>query len=238
LRVFASDLHIHTCLSPCAELDMSPMRIVEEALARKLDIIAITDHNSGQNVRGVKEAAKNKPLKVFCGMEVTTAEEVHVLGYFPSLKQLAAFQQVIYENLAGTAAPRTMGEQVIADGKDQVLGFCGKNLFSAVSLSIESIVKEIHAREGLAVAAHIDREGFGLIGQLGFVPEGLELDAAEYYDTGSPLRTGINFPAITSSDSHEPCQIGTRRTRLIMMKPTFGEFRMALRGHKGRKVEA
>jgi 3',5'-nucleoside bisphosphate phosphatase len=237
LKAFTADLHIHTCLSPCAELEMSPMKIVEEAVRKNIDIIAITDHNSAENMKGVKDAAENRPLRIFYGMEITTREEVHVLGYFPSLQDLNKFQKIIYSYLENTDNPQICDEQVWANGKDEVLGFCGKNLFSAVSLSIEKIVAEIHGCRGLAIAAHIDREGFGIIGQLGFIPDGLELDGVELYDMTSPLRKA-KFPAITSSDAHQLDQIGKRTTTLCMMEPTFGEFRKALNNLDGRRVEA
>jgi len=238
LKVFTADLHIHTCLSPCAELEMSPRRIVMEALSKKIDIIAVTDHNCGLNAVGVREAAKGTQLTVICGMEITTLEEVHILGYFPSLRKLMAFHDLVSSGLPESAGEKRGAWQVIANGKDQVLGFFGKNLFSSAPLTIEKVVAEIHGHGGLAAAAHIDREGFGLIGQLGFVPEGLPLDAAEYYDRSSPLRASIPFTAIASSDAHEPGHIGRRTTRLSMEKPTFAEFRMALRGEKGRRAEA
>ena len=217
---------------------MSPRRIVTEAISKNIDIIAVTDHNCGLNAKGVRDAAKGTPLTVFCGMEITTMEEVHLLGYFPSPGKLAEFERTVCSELPDAGSERISGEQVIANGRDQVLGFFGRNLFSAVPLAIERIVEEIHLHGGVAAAAHIDREGFGLIGQLGFVPEGLKLDAAEYYDIRSPLRDAIPFTPITSSDAHRPSHVGMRVIRLIMEKPTFGEFKMALRGEKGRRTVA
>jgi 3',5'-nucleoside bisphosphate phosphatase len=237
LKIFRADLHIHTCLSPCAELEMSPVAVVTRAVENHLDIIAITDHNSARNIPGVKSAARGKSIKVFYGMEITTKEEVHLLGYFPSLRRIFSFQNTIGRYLADTAEKKIFEEQVIANGKDEVIGFCRKNLFSAVELSIEAIVNAIHMEEGLAVAAHIDREGFGIIGQLGFIPANLELDGAECYDKDSPLVEGVSFPLTTSSDAHRLDDIAKRTTKLHLNEPTFSEFKMAFNRVGLRKVE-
>jgi 3',5'-nucleoside bisphosphate phosphatase len=212
------------------------MAIVREAARQKLDIIAVTDHNSGENVKGVREAVRNIPLKVFYGIEITTREEVHILGYFPSLATLRRFQEIIYGGLESTDNPKIYEEQVRATGKDVVSGFCKKNLVSAVSHSIETIVAEIHNFRGLAIAAHIDREGFGIIGQLGFIPEGLKLDGVECYDGNSSFLKNIHFSVITSSDAHQLDQIGKRTTTLFLLKPSFEEFRKALRNEGGRRA--
>ncbi len=88
-----ADLHIHTCLSPCGDLDMSPRKIVQTAMEKGLDMIAITDHNSTRNVRTCVEIGKKSGLFVIPGCEVNTQEEVHCLCYFPDLEAMEEFQQ-------------------------------------------------------------------------------------------------------------------------------------------------
>ena len=95
LNLFKADLHIHTCLSPCAELEMSPKEIVKKIQELRIDIVAITDHNSSLNINGLKDASKELDFNLFYGMEITTKEEVHLLGYFPSLKAINDFQKLL-----------------------------------------------------------------------------------------------------------------------------------------------
>ncbi|MCX7830426.1 MAG: PHP domain-containing protein [Acidobacteria bacterium] len=238
LKVYRADLHIHTCLSPCADLDMSPLNIVKKAIEKKIDLLAITDHNSSKNTKAVFDAAKGKGVDVIFGMEITTKEEVHLLGFFPTLKKLDAFQKFIEENLEKTKERKIFEEQVIANHKDEVVGFLKYNLFSAVKQPLSSIVEEIHKWGGLALPAHIDRVGFGIIGQLGFFPENVNFDAVECYDRKSPLIQEIlnTYISITSSDAHKIEEVGRRVTLLKVKEPTFEEFKKAIKGKDGRKV--
>ncbi len=238
-KLFKADLHIHTCLSPCADLDMSPKNIVQKAIEREIDIIAITDHNSSENVKAVYDAAKGTKVKVFFGMEITTKEEVHLLSYFPTLKSTKLFENFVYENLDKTENRKIIDEQVIANGKDEVLGFLEYNLFSAVKKPIETIVNKIHELKGVAIPAHIDREGFGIINQLGFFPSDINFDGVECYDRKKDSIKDIlkKYSSLTSSDSHSIDEIGKRTTLLKIKKVSFGEFVKALKGIEGRKIE-
>ena len=121
LKVFHCDFHIHTCLSPCAELDMHPRAIVEKALAAKLDIIAICDHNSSENIPHIINAAKGKNIKIFPGMEITTSEEVHFLAIFDSLSDLDLMQEFIYQHLAGHNDEDRFGVQAVVNEKGEVV---------------------------------------------------------------------------------------------------------------------
>lgn len=238
LKICRADLHIHTCLSPCAELEMSPQNIVQRSLEKKIDIIGITDHNSSKNVKGVFDAASKANLKIILGMEITTKEEVHLLGYFPSFEALNKFQKFIEKNLEKTKDKRVVENQVIANGKDEVLGFLKFNLFSAVKQPLVKIVEEIHKVGGLALPAHIEREGFGIIGQLGFFPENVKFDAVECYDRKSPLIQDVlkKYTSLTSSDAHRIEEIGKRTTLLKIKELSFEEFEKALKRIDGRMV--
>ena len=96
LRRIKADLHVHTCLSPCAGLDMSPLGVVQEALRKGLDLIGICDHNSAENVLAVKKAGRARGLTVLGGMEVASSEEAHFLVFFDDDDDLLRFQDVVY----------------------------------------------------------------------------------------------------------------------------------------------
>ena len=155
LKVFNCDFHIHTCLSPCAELDMHPQALVERALAAKLNIIAICDHNSSENVPYVIRAAQGKNLKIFPGMEITTSEEVHLLAIFDSLSDLASLQEIVYQHLAGRNDEERFGVQAIVNENGEVEGINDKLLIGATDLPLNDLLNSVHELNGLAIAAHM-----------------------------------------------------------------------------------
>ncbi|MCK4535078.1 MAG: PHP domain-containing protein, partial [Syntrophobacterales bacterium] len=158
LKGFRCDLHIHTCLSPCADLDMYPTALVEKSLASGLDVIGICDHNASENVRYVIEASRGKPVHVFPGMEITSREEVHVIALFKNIDNLLQIQKVVYNSLSGTNREEIFGCQAIVNESDEVEGFNDRLLIGSTDLSLQEVVEEIHALDGIAIAAHIDRE--------------------------------------------------------------------------------
>lgn len=240
---FIADLHIHTCLSPCAELSMTPRDIVETAASLGINIIAVCDHNSAENVSVTRDLALKKGILVIPGMEINTSEEVHVLGLFGDIGDAYKMQGVIYENLQpGENDEDTFGMQVVVNEVDEVLGFNKRLLIGATNLSVDKVVDLIHGFNGIAVASHIDRDGYGIIGQLGFIPAELGFDALEISRRTRPDEARIKFasykylPWISSSDAHRLEDIGKRTTSLFMHHSTFEELRLALTGAGGRKV--
>lgn len=243
LKIFSADLHLHTCLSPCGDLDMSPRNIVAMAVERKIDIIAITDHNASENIIAAMKAAEGKPVTVLPGMEVASAEEAHLLALFERLDQMAQFQEIVYQNLMSfDIDPRTQQEQVIVNEHDEVEGFNSHLLFGASALSFHQLVDEVHRFQGLAIASHVDRESFSIIGQLGFIPDDLPLDALEisYHTSLEQARAMFpdarRFPLIKNSDAHYPNEIGRQRTKYLIEAPTIVELKLALSNSQGRKV--
>ena len=242
MHKFSCDLHIHTCLSPCAELDMHPSAIVNKAIEKNLDIIAICDHNSSENVEYVIKAASGKMLVVLPGMEVNSREEVHMIALFETLEALQEFQKVVYENLAGENNEDVFGIQAIVNEIGEVEGFNPRLLIGATSLSLNSLVDTIHANGGLAVASHIDREYFGVLGQLGFIPPDAAFDALEISAlTGIKKARGLypelsGYTFITSSDAHYISDIGRSPTGFLLEAPTLAEIRLALKADAGRQV--
>jgi predicted metal-dependent phosphoesterase TrpH len=243
LKCFQADLHIHTCLSPCADLTMSPKRIVEQAMAKKLDIIAICDHNSAENVKAAKNAASKSDVTIMAGMEVTSAEEVHLLAFFDEVKRVLNLQETVYANLTpGENKEDLFGEQIIANEFDEVKGYNKRLLIGATNLTLKELVNEIHKLGGLAIASHIDRETYSIIGQLGFIPKDLELDALEISskinqnDALNKFPEIKKFPLIFSSDAHFLHDIGKVTTSFLIEEPTLNEIRKALENRDGRKV--
>jgi hypothetical protein len=243
-RIFKADLHIHTCLSPCAELNMGPKTIVEKALQRGLDVIGISDHNSSENVPAVMRAARDKNLTVLPGMEVTSKEEVHILAVFDSVDRALELQEIVYEHLPGENDAEAFGLQVVVNEDHDVLGFNRRLLAGATELSVEQVVDSISGLEGLAIAAHVDRETFGIIGQLGFVPGELRLNALELSRNTTPGQARRRFPEyagyafVRSSDAHSAKDIGQVWTSLLLCEPSAREIKKALRGEDGRRVLA
>jgi len=244
LKQFRGDLHIHTCLSPCADLTMSPRRVVAKAVKEGLDMIAICDHNSAENARAAAAAAANKKITVLPGMEITTSEEVHIIALFDEIHQVLDLQRIVYEHLPPEENREDIfGEQIIANEFDDVEGYNNRLLMAATRLTLEKWVDEIHTLGGLVIASHIDREACNsIIGQLGFIPPGLELDALEISSHISRSRAlerypGIEtFPLITSSDAHYLQDIGKASTCFLLGAPCVADIRKAFKKQEGRHL--
>jgi predicted metal-dependent phosphoesterase TrpH len=251
-----SDLHIHTALSPCASRDMTPLNIVRTCRQRGLDMIAVCDHNSSANAAAVAEAARREGggLKVIPGIEVTTREEVHVLGMFPSLQEAMAVGERVLESLPEAEGRRpdhsTSGipcQQWLFDAEDRRIGSERRFLAAASGYSLGEAVSLIRRHGGLAVAAHIDRRAFSVLGQLGFFPETPRFFAAEISAAAAARcrkepalieefrRHGL--PLISSSDSHFPEQIACSCTALVVAELCFAELVLAIRAVGSRRCQ-
>lgn len=242
LKKFEADLHIHTCLSPCGDTRMSPRRIVEQAKLRGLDIIGICDHNSAENVACAKKVGEKEGLAVIGGIEVTSQEEIHILALFDKEKDLFELANLVYKNLPGINDERVFGQQIVVNEYDEVLSFNQRLLIGATVLPLHQIVDSIHSLSGLAIASHIDRESFSIIGQLGFIPDGMELDGLEVSPRLSLKKAQLefgevfDFPLVTFSDAHSLEDIGKSFTCLLIEEANIKEIRKALFGEDGRKV--
>ena len=240
LRLFKADLHIHTCLSPCTELNMSPKGILTAAKKKGIDILGICDHNTSENSLAIMKAAKKMHIHILPGMEVTSEEEVHVLALFDDIGNALKLQEHVYQNLPGKNDEETFGKQVIVNEKEEVLGFNDKLLIGATTIPLDEILRLIHAFEGLAIASHINREAFSIISQLGFVPDNLELDALEISPSitieEAKKKYPYNYPITSSSDAHYPDDIGKSFTSLLLQDGTVTEINKALKNEDGRKL--
>lgn len=249
------DLHIHTALSPCAEDEMRPRRIVMRAVEAGLDVIGIADHNSAENVAAVAEAAKallfegkiDRAVYVVPGMEVTTKEEVHVLCMFARAEDALAWQEVVYRALPPEPNDvAALGDQLVLDSADEVIRRANeRRLISATSLGLEEVFRGVAEHGGVAIPSHVDRTAYGLLGVLGVIPEEIapRLVAVEVSGRISvhqaierhPCLKGI--PLIRSSDAHWLSEVGASRTGFVLEGvPSLEEIRLALTGEGGRGI--
>lgn len=212
-----ADLHIHTLLSPCGSLEMSPDRIISTAIQKGLNMIGITDHNTTRQCKAVWELGMEYGIEVLSGAEVTTREEVHCLVFMKNFKMLDLFQGFLDKFIPDIMNDsEKFGFQVVVDKYNNIVYEEKRMLFTALPVSLEQLIKEVHTLGGLAVPAHVDRVRFGLTGQLGFIPEDLKADALEisFPENLSRFRdqhpSTARYSLVTGSDAHHPCQIGTR----------------------------
>jgi hypothetical protein len=221
---------------------MHPSAIVRAAADAGLDGIVICDHNAADNVAAVSRAARLSGCVAVPGMEITTEEEVHLVALLPDVAAAGVLHARVAAALPGRNAPAAFGEQVIANEAGEVLGFNASLLAGATSWTGGRATDEIHRAGGLAIAAHVDRERFGMVGQLGFVPPDLALDAIEVsattaYEAGRRrFAEPLGLPAVTGSDAHEPRAIGRALTYLHLDHAEAAEVRRAIRAEGGRAV--
>ncbi len=208
---FKADLHIHSCLSPCADLDMSPQAVVDKSLEEELTHIALTDHNSTRNCRAFKTVAERSGLQFICGVEITSTEEAHILCYFPTLELAEECGEYIESTILPIPLPEGMGEQIVINADEEVEAFIEDIYLSvATSLTISDILEFQERYKAVVVPAHIDKPIFSLVSQLGFIPDE-PFDALEISTGGMRERRDSDFsgyPIICASDSHYLDNIG------------------------------
>ncbi len=239
---FLADLHIHTCLSPCAELEMLPDLIVERAQELGLHIIAITDHNSAENAASVVNAARGTGITVLPGMEVQTREEVHVLALFDTLEQATAWQEQVYAALPPLKNDEmAFGEQLLLDANGKPAGYLDRLLVTSTSFTVEEVVERVAALEGLCIPAHVDRPVYSIVATLGFIPPGMDVAGVEISPNIGLAEARERFPQLASyslvanGDAHRLKEM-KRRTTLKMKAPTVAELALALAGEGEREV--
>jgi hypothetical protein len=224
---------------------MIPPLIVEEALYKGLDVIAITDHNASGNAAAVIAAAESTPLTVLPGMELQTREEVDLLCIFGDLQAAEAWQQMVDGWIPPLKNdPARFGSQYLVDGNGDFVGEESRLLQGPTTMGLEEAARLVREMGGLAVPAHIDRLSNGLIAMLGIWPPDLVADAAEvsYHLRPSEARRRFphlpaSLPLISSSDAHWLEWIGKVMTIFELdAAPTLEELRRALQGQGGRRA--
>ena len=242
IKPFKADLHVHTVLSPCAEVEMIPPLIVEYALDLGINLIAITDHNASANIESVQKAAEESPLHVLPGMELQTREEVHSLCLFDRLDQIQALQEIVYKTLPPFKnQPDHFGEQFVVDETGDFIRREEQLLLVSSSLSINEAWKIVTNLGGLFIPAHVNRKAFGLLESLGLVPTDVPIEALEISKHISPQDAPVAFPQIKGypliqdGDVHRLDEFNSSMV-LYLQAPTIAEIRLALSEQLGRKI--
>lgn len=203
------DFHIHSGLSPCGDNEMTPNNIVNMAKLYDLDVIALTDHNSTLNCKAVMEAGKEIGLLVIPGMELCTAEEVHLVCLFPDIKKATQFGDFIRSTLPPIRnKPTVFGEQLVFDKNDNVLGFEHTLLITASTISANDAVSVVADYGGICYPAHIDRNSYSIISNLGTIDDSFKFNCAEIFDLDTLEALKKQYPylndlkILSSSDAH------------------------------------
>ena len=202
------DFHIHSCLSPCGDNDMTPNNIVNMAALKGLDAIAITDHNCGENARAAIEAATELPITVIPGMEIETSEEIHMVALFKDVEALGRMQEIVMSKLPPIKnKPALFGEQIIMDKHDKIIDFKEQFLITACSMNVFETVDTVRSLGGVIFPAHIDKSSYSLISNLGSIPEELELTTVEIKKNPIPqnltdMGISCKYNVLHNSDAH------------------------------------
>lgn len=242
MKRFRADLHVHTVLSPCAEVEMIPPLIVQAALELNIDIIAITDHNASANVSAVQKAAQGTTLKVLPGMEIQTHEDVHLLCLFENLTELESWQAQVNESLPDTLnRAEFFGEQYEVDEQGEYIRTEPRMLLTSTRFSIDDVFERVNALGGLVIPAHVERTTYGLFPTLGLLSDQWPILGFEISRHTTPEQARMDFPSIGSypliqnGDVHRLNEfIGS--TIFVLEEPTINEIYKALKGQDQREV--
>ena len=242
MKTYRAELHIHTVVSPCAGVEMIPPLIVQEAVAQEINLIAITDHNSTANVQAVQRAARDYDLTVLPGMEIQTLEEVHLLCLFDTVVQMESWQALVDTHMPPLENNiEFFGEQFVVDETGEFIRRETQLLLTSANLTLKEVVAEVNKLDGLAVPAHVNRQAYSLIANLGFVPPDLPFPALEIsrHITPTEARQKFpqlkNYPLIQNGDVHYLDDfLGVNRFQMVA--PTIAEIRLALSGQEGRSL--
>ncbi len=242
MRWLTADFHIHSVLSPCGDLSMSPRAVAARARAVGLDLVALSDHNSARNAPALRAAARQEGLAALYGSEVRTAEEVDLLCLFDDADQAVEFGEWAYGQLPAVACdPRVFGDQVVVDASDEIVEFVERLLIGSISATLDEVVVAALRRGGLVIPAHVDRSENSLISQLGWLPDDLPVDAVELSKFGDEQElAGVHpwlaqVPVVRFSDAHLLADVGYQQTAFRVAAPSVAELRLALAGRDGRE---
>lgn len=199
-----ADLHIHSCLSPCGDNEMTPGNILGMAVVKGLDAVAISDHNTAGNLPAAQKIAEAYGLLLVPAIEITTSEEVHMLGYFPDVDTAVAFGEMLKEHLPPKKnKPGLFGEQRIMNADDEIIGQEDALLIGATDLTLKECAARVRAVGGVPVPAHINRGSNGLLVNLGLMPEEPEFTAVEVWrHLPCPPEPMEGRHVLHSSDAH------------------------------------
>ncbi len=242
MKWYRADLHIHSVLSPCSGLEMSPRNIMKRAKDKGLSLISITDHNSMANCAVYEKAAHEQELVFFWGMEIQTIEEIHLIVLFYDSEAAKVFDVQLYESLLPLKNnPDYFGDQVVIDEDENIIRFEEKALINSSRWTLEEVVKRLEILDAFFFPAHIDSDSYSIIGQLGFIPPELKFPAlgiTAKCDLDRFLRNHrelSTYSFIRNSDAHYLEDIGSGYTDFYLQTPTIQEMRLACQKTRGRK---
>ncbi|MBN1969204.1 MAG: PHP domain-containing protein [Candidatus Delongbacteria bacterium] len=207
-----ADLHIHSVLSPCGDLDMSPKQIINTAISQGLNMIAITDHNS--TIQAQYMISNNlSDIKIIGGTEFNSSEDIHGLSLFENIEQLKLFQDFLDKNLQNIPnKPDKFGYQVAVDFEDNIFYEEEKLLITALKCGVKEIYLKTKELGGYFIFSHIDRNSYSVLSQLGFIPDDITPEAVEISASG--IRTKFKYlnmdkyKEVSFSDAHYISDIG------------------------------
>lgn len=224
------DLHIHSCLSPCGDMDMTPHSIAGMSYINGLDIIAVADHNTARNIRAVKKAAEEYGVFVMPAIEAESAENVHLLCLFPTVEAAEEMGLLLESHLPQIKnRPDIFGEQWIMNEKDEKVGEIDTLLINATDLSISEIKSEVEKLGGICIAAHIDREKNGIVAILGWVPEEMSFSTLELSRKAGDYEKDGKYKYVSDSDAHILTDISEKINFLELSEITAEEILKILR---------
>lgn len=210
------DIHIHSALSPCGDNDMTPNNIVNMALLKGLDVIAVADHNTCRNVKSIMKVAQDR-LLVIPAMEIETSEEVHMLTLFPELSMAEEMERILIEKSNPVKnRPEIFGNQYIMNEYDEIIGEEERLLVTATGLDIYEVVRQAQGLGGVAIPAHIDRSSYSVLSNLGFIPPDLKIGTVEITPKNKEKMQNEydKFEVISNSDAHYLWDISERNFAL------------------------
>ncbi len=246
MQKYYYELHIHSCLSPCAEDDMTPASIAGMGSLCGLNLMALTDHNTTGNLPAFFDACKIHGIVPVGGMELTTAEEIHIICLFDTLSAAMAFGEAVYTHLPPMKnRPEIFGNQLYTDAQDNILGTEEKLLLMASDLTLDEAEELVKKHSGVCYPAHIDRESNGILAILGDIPPEAEFTAYELNDSANldgctkkcPLITGMEM--LTCSDAHRLWEINEAENFLMLDDEPYSSQKVReelIRHLRGNKV--
>ncbi len=237
-----ADLHIHSCLSPCGGLEMSPRAIARRARELGLGLVALTDHNSAANCGAFVEACRREGLAALCGLEVCTREEAHVLCLFDRLDRAEEFGAAVLASLPPAPAPgpdEPDRAQWLLNADDEIEGRVEQYLGLASAFTLSDLLARVAQLDGLLIPAHVDRPAFSVISQLGFIPPGIgpAVEVSFRYNLrADPLNLQGRYTLLTHSDAHEPEHMGRAYLEFASEVTTLAALRKALADRAVRAI--
>jgi len=244
VRPYRGDLHNHTLLSPCGDIEMTPRFIVNAAKDAGFSIVGISDHNTTRQCEEIYHLASEEGIMILCGAEICTKEEVHCLSFVEDFSKLIKLQEYLSKYLPCIHNdPERFGYQVWVDRNETIVGEEEYLLISAIEQSLDEVEKFVHYLDGIFIPAHIDKSKYSILSQLGFIPFDLNVDSLEIskrcnleeFVEKNKYLGRYNF--IRSSDAHYREDFGKTICNFYLENLTFSEIKMALKGEEGRRVE-